>query len=450
MERYPSNEKSGPEIVSMFRQSIAPYSKKLVALHPHLYGSLYRRASEIQALDKILVQLRIVAEEAKRHQYNQLPPILEAIKDALDGHSELSWWTLFTTSIGYAFGTSNNQTTNAEEAQYLTTISALLTQIIRDYQSTNTKLLLEVRLTTLGVDARLVELDKIPEGVQEVNETFAYLTSEFELLSKELEKILLLAKVSWNQDSKTFLHYISKTNKLMSIAENIEQTDLATYLQFERSGDIQLLETSIGNILKEYTLPENSTEMNAWQLPQLNTVFELFNHFPDLILLVPAKELSILLQQTEKLFIADPNFDKKRPNIFFSATLKHYVNFTNDICKEQFELLLGISKGNKIDRSISKDMLFHLKNYFMKENDLHHICTLVLTRQKEPMGVQCDPAQIQKETISRMVALSNASQPKDLDQFLKSFSNEQKENQYFLIQEIIMEQFIRWRKAGIY
>ena len=81
---------------------------------------------------------------------------------------------------------------------------------------------------------------------------------------------------------------------------------------------------------------------------------------------------------------------------------------------------------------------------------MHHICTLVLSKQSEPVRVQCDPVQIQKEIISRMVALSSASQPGDLDQFLKGLSNEEKENQYYLVQEIILEQFIRWHKAGIY
>lgn len=450
MERNQGNGKSGSEIVTMFRQSIAPYSKKLVALHPHLYGSLYRRASEIQALDKILHQLIIVGAEAKEHHYEHLPPILEAIKDALHGQPELSWWSLFTTSFGYAFGTASNQTKNHEEISYLTSISTLLTEIIRNYQSSNTKLLLDVRLTTLEVDARLVELDKIPEGVQEVNETYDYLISEFQLLTQELAKTLQLPKESWNQSSKTVLHYVVKANQLMAIAKNIEQTDLATFQKFEQSGYVQTLQNSIGNILKEFTLPEHASEMAIWQMPQLTSFFELFNYFPDLILLLPTKELSILLQQTERLFIADTLFDKKRPYIFFSPALKEYVNAYANTCKEHHALLFGICKGTITDKTISADLVSRLKSYFTDENNLHHICNLVLSKQREPLLVQCNPTQIQKDIITRMVTLSNASQPKDLDVLLKSFTNEEKEHHYFLIQEIILEQFIRWRKSGIY
>ncbi len=448
MEKDQSNGNGKSGIVTMFRQSIAPYSKKLVALHPHLYGSLYRRASEIQALDKILIQLNTVREEAKHHRYDHLLPILEAIKDALHGQPELSWWTHFTTSVGYAFGTTNNQTKNTEEIKYLTAISSILTEIIREYHSSNTKLLLDVRLTALEVDARLVELDKIPEGVQEVNETFDYLTSEFQLLIQELENIVQLPKDSWIHNSKSLLHSIEKTNNLMNIVVNIEQTDLATFQTFEQSGYIQKLEKGIGDILKEYILIDDPAEMAFWQTPQLNTFFTLFNYFPNLIFSLRTKELCTFLQQTERLFISDTTLDKKRPNIFQSAPLKDFVNICAETCQQRFETLRAISKGLKIDRSISNDLRSHLKQHFMMENDLHHICALVLTKPMDP--VKCDSVQIQKEIVQRMVALSNASQPKDLDVLLKSFSDHEKENRYFLIQEIILEQFIRWRKIGIY
>lgn len=450
MPKKTHDEAKGPEIVKMFRQSIAPYSKKLVALHPHLYGSLYRRASEIQALNKILIHLQAASEDAKQQKYTQLPPILAAIKDALQGHPPLSWWNLFTATVGYAFGRSNDEAKNSEETQYLKAISEILTEMIRRYQSPNTKLLLEIRLTALDVDARLVELDKIPTGVQEVNETLEYLTSEFQLLIQELKQVISLPKESWSQNKETFLHYTVKANRLMNIAENVKATDLGTFIQFAKQGDAEKLKSSLGNFLNQFTLEDNSSTLDFWQMEQLNSLFELFAHFPNLLIELPPKELYTLLRQADRLFIADPKLDKVRPAIFFSEILQNYVIHFTEQGTKRFKDLCAQTKEAKSNAGVPKDLVTPYKNYFVAENDLHHICSLIHFKEKKPLASKCDPAQIQKDILNRLISLTNLSQPNDLDVLLKSFSEEEKEGRYFLIQEIILEQFIRWRKLGIY
>lgn len=447
MSMHNNKDKGGEEIVRMFRHSIAPYSKKLVAFHPHLYGSLYRRASEIQALDKVLSNLRVAEEEAKAHRYGMLPPILLAIKDALHGQAPLSWWSLFTATVGYALRGANDKAKNAEEIQYLTQISEMLTRIIRNYQSPNTKFLLEIRLTALEVDARLLELEKIPEGVQEVNQTLEYLISEFQLVTQELKKVVKLPPEGWSHNSKTLLHYVAAINKLMEILRNVEITDLATYNTFIYQSHVQDLKGSIEEFLQRFTLESND---EVWEQEQLTNLFKLFDYFPELILLLPPKELYSFIGQLERHFLADPNFNKVRPNIFYSAELKNYVNHYANQCKQYFEHLCAVAKGKVRDQAISKDPAKYFKNYFVAENDLHHLCTLIHFKQKDFSPVRCDPELIQKEILNRMVILANLSQPKDLDAILKSFSDEEKENRYFLIQEVILEQFIRWRKLGIY
>lgn len=440
-------DKDGEEIIKMFRQSIAPYSKKLVALHPHLYGSLYRRASEIQALDKILSNLRIADEEAKAHRYGMLPSILFAIKDALHGQAPLSWWNLFTATVGYALRGANDAAKNAEEIQYLTQISDILTRIIRNYQSPNTKFLLEIRLTALEVDTRLLELEKIPEGIQEINQTLEYLVSEFQLVTEELKKVVQLPPESWSHNSNTLLHYVAAVNRLMEILRNVEITDLATYNTFAQQDHVQGLKSSIEGFLQGFSLEGND---EVWAQEQLKSLFELFAYFPDLILLLPPKELYSFLGQMEGYFLADPNFNKTRPEIFYSPELKNYVNYYDQQCREYFEHLSAVAKGKVKDAAVSRDPVKYYKNYFVTENDLHHLCTLIHFKQKDFSQVRCNPELVQKEILNRLVILANLSQPKDLDAILKSFTDDEKENRYFLIQEVILEQFIRWRKQGIY
>jgi hypothetical protein len=450
MPKKMNDEANGPEIVKMFRQSIAPYSKKLVALHPHLYGSLYRRASEIQALNKILIHLQAASEDAKLQKYTHLPPILDAIKDALQGHPPLSWWNLFTTTMGYAFGGSNDEEKNSQETQYLQAISEILTEMIRHFQSPNTKLLLEIRLTALDVDARLVELDKIPTGIQEVNETLEYLTSEFQLLIKELKQVVSLPKESWSQNNQTFLLYTEKANRLMGIAKNVKETDLGTFIKFSKQEDTEKLKNSIRNFLRQFTLEDTSETLDFWQMQQLNCLFELFTYFPDLLLELPPKELYSFLRQADRLFIADPNLDKKRPAIFFSETLQNYANHYAEEGKRRFKDLCTRTKDAKSNAGAPKNLVTPYKEYFISENDLHQICSLIHFKDKKTFTSKCDPAQIQKDILNRLITLTNLSQPNDLDVLLKSFSEEEKEERYFLIQEIILEQFIRWRKLGIY
>lgn len=450
MSKKMHGEAKSPEIVKMFRQSIAPYSKKLVALHPHLYGSLYRRASEIQALNKILIHLQAASEDAKRQIYIQLPPILAAIKDALQGHPPLSWWNLFTATVGYAFGGSYDASKNDEETQTLKSISEILTGMIRRYQSPNTKLLLEIRLTALDVDARLVELDKIPTGVEEVNETLEYLTSEFQLLTQELKQVVSLPKESWSQNNDNLLHYIDKANRLMDISENVKETDLGTYIRFAKQGDPEKLKNSLRNYLNKFTLVDDSATLDFWQKEKLSTFFNLFSYFPDLLLDVSPKELYFFLRQADRLFIADPDLDKIRPAIFFSEALKNYANHYTEDGKKNFKDLCTRTKEAKSNAGVPKNLVTPYKEYFVTENDLHHICSLIHFKDKRTLSMNCDPAQIQKEILNRLISLTNLSQPNDLDVLLKSFSEAEKEGRYFLIQEIILEQFIRWRKLGIY
>ncbi|MGZ3633008.1 MAG: hypothetical protein ACXWM7_01605 [Parachlamydiaceae bacterium] len=449
MPKNPSNEKSSPEIASMFRQSIAPYSKKLVALHPHLYGSLYRRASEIQALDKILQHLKAAEEQSKVHHYAALPSILDSIKDALHGHPPLSWWNLFTTSLGYAFGKSSDSAKNAEEAKYLSSISQILTEIIRNYQSPNTKLLLDIRLTALEVDARLLEIENIPEGNQEVNETLEYLVSEFKLLTGELNKIIKHPKDHRQQDTTLLLTYIKKVNRLLVIAENIQQTEPSTYSTFIQQGHQETLTKSAKTFVKEFILRGN-TPISSWTEEQINSLFELFIHCHEIIFEVSTTDLYNLLNQSDIYFLANPKLNKVRHPIFFSNLLKKYMIHQSKTCQERFEFLRAIAKGIKTDPNISKDPTTYHKNYLIAENDLHHICNFIQLQPKDTLQPLQDPTAIQKEILNRLIMLSNVSRPKDLDFILKTFSEEEKEGRYFLIQEIILEQFIRWRKLGIY
>lgn len=449
----PNNQESlkpGPEIVKMFRQSIAPFSKKLVALHPHLYGSLYRRASEIHALDKILDHLKEADQEAKTHRYTLLPPLLLAVKEALYGHPPLSWWNLFTASLGYAFRGGSEAANNKEELYYLNAISEILTGIIRNYQSPNTKLLLDIRLTALEVDTRIVELEKIPEGVQEVNQTLDYLVSEFQLLIQDLKKVVKLPKQGWSQSGETLLFYVEKVNRLMGILQNVELTDLQAHNLFFQQGHAQELRQGIELLIKEFTFQPDDSTIEFWGKPQLDALFELFDFFPDMILVLAPKEAYSFLQRAEDLFVADPSLDKVRPSIFSSMSLKRYVLQYALECKRQFEQFKAQAKTASGERGNSQVFASRLKNYFSAENDLHHLCSLVRFKQGDCPTFRCDTAQVQSEILNRMVVMANLAEPQQLDALLKSFSEEEKEGRYFLLQEVILEQFIRWRKQGIY
>lgn len=444
----PKDRESRSEIVRMFRQSIAPYSKKLVALHPHLYGNLYRRASEIKALDKILEDLIIAEEEATSQCYGLFPSILTAIKDTLHGQPPISWWNLFTASLGYALGGVTDRAKNAEELNYLKNISEILTRIIRKYKSPNNKLLLDIRLTTLEVDARIVELEKIPEGVQEVNQTAEYLISEFQLVIQEFKKVLQLPKNEWSQNSKTFLIYIEKVNRLMEILRNVELTDYEIYKNFLQTSLIGDLQKIMGDFLKDFKL--QNANLDFWQEPQLGTFFDLFNYFPNLLVQMPPREVYTFLNKAESYFLADPDLDKVRSEIFYSSNLKDYILHYFEELKNQFYYYQAVAKGTRADISVKKDPTKYYLEHFINENDLHHLCTLIHSKHGDIFAKKIDQDQIQKEILNRMILLAHIAQPKHLDDILKSFTDEQKEDRYFLLQEVILEQFIRWRKQGIY
>lgn len=439
-----------PQVTAVFRESIDPYKKKLLALNPHLYNSLYNRASEIYALDEILIKLTTAAEEARHNRYSSLPPVLASLREALSGQPPLSWWKLFKTSLGRAFTGAGENKTNAEEKRYLSSISEKLTEIIRQYQSPKTKLLLEIRLTALEVDARLLELEKIPEGNENINQALDYLVSQFQLLIQELKKIASMPKEDWSSTSKTILEYTAKVNKLMSIVYNLQSNDPSTYAEFITKGYESQLKEGIKQLLSELSLQESIEETEKQGYEALTNFFQFFNYFPELLQILPPKELYNFLGPYEKLFIADPSLEKVRPPIFFSTMLKKYSLQYASECKARFAKLQTAIKEHRIDSAISGDPIVFYKNYFITENDLHHICSLIHSTKKDSLLVPCDPQLIQKEILNRLVLFASISQPKNLDAILKSFTEEEKESRYFLSQEIILEQFIRWRKQGIY
>lgn len=441
------------EIVKMFRESVGPYSKALVALHPHLYESgLYHRASEVKALDKILGQLSQVSVEAKSQNYKNLPPLLDAIKEALNGNPQLSWWNLVTLSVGQALATANDEETNTEEKEYLAKISEILTEIIRHYNSPNTKLLLEIRLTALEVDSRLVELDKLPQNMKEPDEALDYISSEFRLLNKELERVKNTPSNVWNKDTKTLLDYVSKTNQLIRVLQNIKQTNPDTYQKFLKQNHLQTLYERISLLIQESILIPDPSNLDIWQNQQLEAFFELFLRFPDVILLINTIDLCTLLKLSEQHFVEDTNLEKVRPAIFSSNELKSYITVRNIEFSKLQDHLRAVVRGLKEDRSITQNPVNFYKRRLMEENDLHHICAMVRFKPKDyqPPSDLKEPQQIQRESLTRMNSMVSASQPKDLDAALKSFTDEEKENRYYLTQEVILEQFIRWRKQGIY
>lgn len=441
------------EIVKMFQDSVGLTGKKSLAMHPHLYSDLYNRASEIKALDKILYLLTHAAAEAKEQKYHSLPPILAAIKDTLSGKPQLSWWNLFTLSVGHALATSSDEEEkNVEEHRYLTQIAEILTEIIRNFRSANGKLLLEIRLAALDIDSRLVELAKIPKDSEDADETLDYLTSEFRLLNKELERIKNSPQEEWSSNSTSIFHCLKKANQLLGILASVAETNPKTYQRFIQLPHLKNLQQGVIFLLSESNLAADPEAFKFWQLPQLTELFELFTRIPNSIIAVTPTHLCTLLKQAEQLFVEDPSLNKKRPKIFASIELKHYVTHFNEEFAKFSTHMRAVIKGIKEDRTIKDNAMAYFKKSLMSENDLHHIAHKIRFKgsdydQGSPFK---HPALIQQEILNRMILLANISQPKELDAILKSFSDEEKENRYFLTQEVILEQFIRWRKQGIY
>jgi len=454
-----ASEKSQPAknpsqgIVKMFQSSVSLPNKGSVALHPQLYTGLYHRASEIKALNKILSDLKIAAEDAKEQKYQNLPRILAAIKDTLNGKPHLSWWNLFTLSVGHALASpTNDEEINIEENRYLAQISEILTKIIRNFRSPNSKLLLEIRLAALEIDSRVVELDKIPQDMEDQDETLDYMTSEFNLLIKELDRIKNLAPEEWNRNSEVIYHCINKANQLMRIASNIAETNPKAYQKMIASPLLKKLQAGIEYLLAGFRIDDERDSLYFWQSPQLEEFYKLFNLFPNSILSIRPIELYTLLNQSEKLFIEDNSLDKIRPKVFSSTELNDYISFYNEEFTKINSHIRAVIKGIKEDRTIKQNPVVHYKQRLMEENDLHHICSKIRFKSKDyDQNSQLKhPATLQQEILNRMILLANISQPKELDTVLKSFTDPEKENRYFLSQEVILEQFIRWRKQGIY
>lgn len=445
---HPSENNTKPEISKMLQKSILHTSA--LSLHPYFYSSLYKRASEVKALDKILLQLQEAVQSAKSQNYRNLPPILQAIKETLEGRPQMSWWNVFTFSLGYVLTTAEETAkSNEQEIHYLTQISQILTELIRTYHAPNTKLLLEIRLTALEVDARLVEINKIPQDTAQTNETLDYLSSEFQLINQELSHTTQAPKESWVDDSENLLRYVAKTNKLLNVLQNVKETQPQTFAQFCKLQHLKNLYDNFCNILRESTLIESKEKETFWLAPQLDSLFALFDFFPELILILIPNKLYPLLRRAEQLFIADTHLGKVRPPIFASHELKVYLTNYNLHLSENLSELKKTAKGSP---SASQQLVSRFKQTFIEENDLHHISTMVLFKSKEytPSGELKSPAAIQQEILSRMITLANLSQPRELDAVLKSFSDDERENRYFITQEVILEQFIRWRKLGIY
>ncbi len=452
-EKRPRSKTPSQQIVKTFQNSISPSSKESVALHPQLYSGLYHRASEIKALRQILNDLKLAAEEAKQQKYTSLIPIIAAIKETLNGKPSLSWWNLFTLSVGQALASSSNdEEKNIEENGYLVQISDILTKIIRSYRSTNSKFLLEIRLAALEIDSRVVELDKIPQDIEHPDDTFDYISSEINLLIKELDRIKNISTEEWNRNNDVIFQCITKSNQLMRIISNIAESNPKTYIKLISSPLLKKLQNGIIYILSEFRIDDNEDNLKFWQAAQLEEFFKIFDLFQNSILSIKPTELYILLNQSEKLFINDTNLDKKRPRIFASNNLISYISHYNDEFNKVNTHMRAVIKGIKEDRAIKQNPVAHYKQRLMEENDLHHITSKVRFKPKEleQNPSQKSPTAVQQEILNRMILLANISHPKELDTVLKSFTEDEKENRYFLSQEVILEQFIRWRKQGIY
>lgn len=441
------------DIVGVFQESVMPYSKSQMALHPHLYDTgLYHRASELKALDALVSQLEQILIETRSQNYKNVPSLLNAIKETLTGKPKLSWWNLFTVSIGHALSTAetDDEQRNEQEIRYLNEISKSLTEIIRSYSSTNTKMLLEIRLTALEVDSRLVELEKMPTIGGESNETLDYLSSEFMLLNEELTNILKSPHQGWKQDIHNLISCISKTNQLMRILQTTLQNQHETYQQFLKKQHLEGLEQKITQRLADAEITSPSVSIEIWTAENLNELFELFQYFPNAINSLNSSFLSSLLIQAEELFVKDTNLHKTRPAIFSSQGIRKYISTKNEEFTKIVEHLRAISKG-KVDRTITSNPFAYYRSRLQEENDLHTICAMI---QYKPSDYSASPlkspTQIQKDILLRMRIITSCSQPRELDQVLKSFTHDELATRYYLAQEVMLEQFIFWRKNGIF
>lgn len=436
----------------MFQESLGTRRGKSVKLHPHLYSDLYNRASEIKALDKILTDLERAAQAAKQQDYRAMPKIIEAIRDALSGKPQLSWWHLFTLSIGQALTNQDNIESNKEERRYLSRISELLTEIIRNFRSGNSKLLLEIRLGALDVDSRLVEMEKIPTDEETPIEMLDYLQSEFDLFNQELERLKQTPVDNWKTDTKNLIRYIKKANQLIHILANAKETEPKTFQKFAQQPQLNQFAQGLVFLLQNSNVAPNHESLDLWKMQNLNELFDLFDRLPDTLYAVNPTELCTLVLHTEKLFAAETSPHKKRPSIFTLKEMQNYLMYYNEEFSQANSHLKAVVKGLKEDRAIKQNPTAYFKQRFVLENDLYQICGKLRFKASDFEGRNDikAPQVIQQEIVRRMVLSANISQPKDLDAILKSFSDEEKENRYYLTQEVLLEQFIRWRKQGIY
>lgn len=437
-------------LAEVFQKSITPYSQAL-SLHPHLYGGeLYKRASELKALTRLVKQLREAHEEAKKNQYHNLPPILEAINDTLNDTAKPSWWTIFTHSIGQTFTSEDDEEEkNLREMEYLTEISAILVQIIRTYRSTDTKFLLRVRLTTLEVESRLLELQKLPGCSRESNETLDYLSSEFRLLTSELE---ILSKAAFKERADNLgsvIALVKKINQLMQVLSRLALSDPATHKQFCSKSYLSDLQRKAVAMIENSDLVRPMQEMSYWNAENVDSLLSFLSYFPDITEAIPLSNLTTLLMHLERLFVDDPSPDKIFPEIFSSAYIKQLVMRSNAKAAKVVDQMKEAIR-NKKDRSLTGSASLNYKNLLMEENDLHNLCAMIHYKPQDFAGSAKSPPLIQKDSLSRMRFIAHSSQPKDLDNVLKSFTADEMATRYFLLQEIILEQFIYWRKHGIY
>lgn len=440
-------------LAGVFQKSVSPYSKAL-SIHPHLYGGeLYNRASELKALDRLIGQLKAVEEETKKKNYKSLPPVLDAIKDALNGNPKLSWWNLFTISIGQAFSQEGSHDDedekNSQEREYLSEISKTLTEIIRTYQSSNTKLLLQIRLTTLEVDSRLVELEKIPGCTKESNETLEYLSSEFQLLNRELDNLSALPQETWKTNTLHIISLIKKANQLMGIISGLAQTNPEIYSKFCRKDTLNTLSSKIATIVEASHLVPTPEKISVWDSNNLDELFKLMHNFPSIVNKIELVELTTLFMHCEQLFVNNSSSEKKRPQIFFSPLLKQYID-QKDSNHASLVTQVKAAVRNKTERTLIKVPVKFFRQALMEENDLYSLSAMHRDKTQDMSNTYKTSTQIQRDCLARMRSLCSASQPRDLDNVLKSFSTDEMATRYYLLQEIILEQFIYWRKNGIF
>ena len=170
-------------------------------------------------------------------------PLFRRHKDTLNGKPNLSWWNLFAVSLGNTLAppADEEEKNYPLEIDYLSQIASLLTEIIRHFKSNDTKLLLDIRLTALEVDSRIIELEKMPHSVKESNETLDYLCSEFRLLITELDALQKTERGPWQTDITNLLNYTLKINQLMRILKNVTQSNPEIYTLFRKKELLQHL-----------------------------------------------------------------------------------------------------------------------------------------------------------------------------------------------------------------